>query len=337
MQLPRRLQDLPPKWAHFCLGVERSCKKDLAVELGAGSLVCGCSGGADSTALLLLVAMLCHKNGGRVVCAHLDHALREESADEARHVADMCGELGVCVECRRVDVQALSAHGGKGLEETARQERYSFFEQVRAEHGAQWILTAHHLDDLCEDVLLRLTRGAGWPALGGMPARDDQRHVLRPLLLTPVKMLRDFLRALDVAWLEDASNQDMAYTRNRMRHEILPLFIRENPNFRENTARLWRQARLDEGHWQQLVESIEVQSRDGGLFVPRKSLLAHSPAARQRVYVHLLDRLGSGQSLAENVFALEASFASGPYPASHQFPGGKTALVTAQGILFVLT
>lgn len=334
--LPRKLQDLPAAWAHFCLGVERACREEYGLEYGSGPLVCACSGGADSTALLLISLLLCRKNGGSLSCVHLDHGLRAESSQEASQVAELCAALGVPLISRRADVGALSRQRGTGLEETGRAERYALYEEARKGQGTHWVVTAHHLDDLCEDALLRLARGTGWPGLAGMSGRDDDRRILRPLLFTPKETLVDFLRALGMQWIDDPSNTDPAFARNRMRHDVLPRFLRENPNFRENVLRLWRQARLDEEHWKEVIGGIAPEVVDGGLFLSRQVLDGCSPATRQRLYVSLLDRLGPGQALADTVSGLDRAYVSGSCPATIQFPGGKVAKVTTAGILFYM-
>ncbi|MEG2005340.1 MAG: tRNA lysidine(34) synthetase TilS, partial [Bilophila sp.] len=177
--LPRTLQELPSAGARLCLDVRRFLLTQLRQERGEaiGETIVGFSGGADSTALALVLRCL----GVPVCLAHLDHGLRSESAAEARAATVFAARLGVACHVRRVEVAKLAQAGGMGLEEAGRQARYAFLEEVRQKRNAPWIATGHHLDDLSEDVLLRLTRGTGWPGLGGMEALDSGRHLVRPL------------------------------------------------------------------------------------------------------------------------------------------------------------
>jgi tRNA(Ile)-lysidine synthase len=127
-----------------------------------------------------------------------------------------------------VDIKALAADSGLGLEETGRKVRYSFLERIRQTQNADWIVTGHHLGDLAEDILLRLIRGTAWPGLGGMKAKTDNR-ILRPLLLVDKRDLLRLLQSLHIDWQEDESNQDTSFRRNRIRKEIIPVLLEENP------------------------------------------------------------------------------------------------------------
>lgn len=333
MRPPRSLQELPPRLAHFCLGVERFLLRELGLDLSTGNVVAACSGGADSTALTLILHCLTRKHGTRVIVAHLDHGLRLESRIDATFVAQLCDALGLELHSAQQDVAALAAEQRIGLEEAGRNARYEVLEEIRRKTGAVLVCTAHQLNDLAEDVLLRLARGAGWPGLGGLPGFDPQRRLLRPLLLTPKSELIGFLRGCQMPWREDASNALNSATRNRMRHQLLPLFLRENPNFLESVARLWRQARTDEDYWRQ-HPSGEVAESDGEtLFVPHDRLADLHPAERLRLYKTLLDRLGAGQALSDTLYQLDQA-ASLRRDAVVQFPGLKIARITTAGVYF---
>lgn len=254
------LQSLPPTQAHLCLRVEQFIRQGLGsespVDLAGTTLLVALSGGADSTALLHILHILRHRLGINLVAAHLDHALRAESAAECAHARALCDTLAIPFVSQRCDVRALAATQRCGLEEAGRNARYSFLASARVAAHAQWIATAHHRDDLTEDVLLRLVRGTGWPALGGMRALDQQRCLLRPLLLTPRAELVHFLASIGATWVEDASNQSDDFLRNRIRNQVVPLLLRENPSLTDNMADLWQLARIDEAYWDSLLPSI---------------------------------------------------------------------------------
>lgn len=126
----------------------------------------GLFGGADSTALAVILRCL----GVSLVLAHLDHRLRPESGEEAESARRFAERLGVPCMVRRMDVEALARSEGIGLEDAGRRARYAFFDSALLSERAEWVVTGHHLDDLSEDVLMRLVRGSGWPGLGGMKA-----------------------------------------------------------------------------------------------------------------------------------------------------------------------
>lgn len=279
-RLPLRLQDLPPPAARFCLrvgdflsgemargtthgkGFPASGRPDAIAETQPSpnadlSLVVGVSGGADSLCLLLVLRWLAPRLGLRLHAAVLDHDLRRESADEARAVAALCRRLGVPCRAERIDVAGLAAQERCGLEDAGRRARYTFFETERQRTGADWICTAHQADDLCEDVLLRLVRGTGWPGLGGMPAIDPARRILRPLLTMERRDIDAFLADLGVRPVSDPSNTDPAYRRNRLRHQVLPLLRAENPALGEAVRSLWELARCDADYWTRLLDGLE--------------------------------------------------------------------------------
>lgn len=332
-----RLQDLPPKWARFCLGIGSFAAEDLACDFPALSCVVACSGGADSTALLLLAALLCRRSGGRVLAAHLDHGLRAQAAADSRFVARLCDTLHIPLvsEFRDIAAQALAAK--VGIEEAGRLARYELLERVRQESGADLVLVGHQLNDLAEDQLLRLMRGAGWPALGGMTAFDPERRLLRPLLLTPRAMLEEFLRLSGQTWQVDQSNFDRATTRNRVRQDLLPAFVRENPAYLDAAARLWRQARLDEAHWEttlhQLLPSLSWPGPGETMLLPAAMLEAAPPPLRLRLYKAVLERLGPGQPLSDGLFRLDALWRQRSTGKRLRFPGDKEARVAKSGIL----
>jgi tRNA(Ile)-lysidine synthase len=326
-RMPRSLQDLPPRWAHFCLGIEKFITRELNFELAGKTAVVGLSGGVDSTALLLCLHCLCTKNNGRIVAVHLNHQLRPEAVDDARWAAVLCESLGVECMVRDADVAAAASASGIGIEEAGREARYQLFSDALVEHGADFVAVGHHLDDLGEDVLMRLVRGTAWPGLSGMPGRDDARRLLRPLLLTPKAILTEFLREVGVSWREDVSNADPRWTRNRIRGDVMPLLIQENPNFLDSIARLWRVGNADSEYWSELTESI-------GPFISQATLTGTRRALRLRLYKSALDGLGPGQALAENLFRLDRAWQEGRIGALIQFPGDKTASITANGLVF---
>lgn len=332
-----RLQELPPKWARFCLGIGGFATQELGRSFSSAACVVACSGGADSTALLLLSALLCRKDGGRVVAAHLDHGLRRESHADAAFVAGLCDRMDIPLVSERQDVSLMARERGIGLEEAGRLARYDLLERVRRDTRADLILLGHQLNDLAEDQLLRLMRGAGWPALGGMAGHDVQRCLLRPLLLTPRTALEDFLNVCGQTWCVDQSNLELAATRNRVRHELLPVLMRENPSYLAAATRLWRQARMDESHWDAevtaaLAESLQTTS-DAKIILPAQTLKTAPAALRLRLYKAVLESLGPGQALSDSLFRLDELWRQSATGKSLRFPGDKEAALTKAGIV----
>ncbi len=173
------------------------------------------SGGLDSTVLLHLLVDDPAIGADRVVAAHFDHGLRPESADEARQALDFARQLHV----KTITETAPAFHAGN-LEAWARSERYRFLEHARLETACDRIVTAHHADDQAETLLLRLLRGSGPDGWRSIHIRRG--FVVRPLLNVPRRELEAYAAKHHLSFIEDASNQDITFARNRLRHEILP-------------------------------------------------------------------------------------------------------------------
>ena len=210
------------------------------------SIILAVSGGPDSTALLHGAARLAGKRGWQLTVAHLDHALRDASADEAEAVARAAAQLDLPVELRRIDVAALARAEHRSMEDAGRQGRYRFFEELAAARGVETLIaTAHTADDAAETILLRLARGSGLRGLRGIPARRGR--VIRPLLGERRETLRAALDAAGIAYALDPTNTDPAHaTRNRVRAELLPALERLNPKAVEALQRFGALAAEDD-------------------------------------------------------------------------------------------
>lgn len=328
------LQNLPKPLAKTVLAVASFVEDELRVSMQGKKVLVGLSGGVDSTALLHVMLILKERLGCTVCAAHLHHGLRAEADAEAACVEGLCRALDVPLVMRKVDVLTAAQAEGTGIEDAGRRVRYAFLGETLESTGADWIATGHHLDDVAEDQLMRMIRGTGWPGLGGMPAVDAKRRLLRPLLATPKAALVELCRALDVHWCEDASNADLAFFRNRVRHELLPLVRRENNAHLDAALSLWRMARMDEEHFEAAVEQHLPDSREAPATLDGGVLRGLSPALRLRLYKRVLDDMGPGQALADALFALDAAFTAKRTGKVFQFPGDKRVRITAQGLLF---
>lgn len=209
------------------------------------------SGGADSTALLHAAV---RRWPGQVVAIHVDHGLQAHAARFVRQCRATCGLLEVPLEIVSVDARHRS---GDSPEDAARRARYAALAQAASARGARMVLLAQHADDQAETVVLALSRGAGLPGLAAMPARFERHGVafMRPLLGLPAAVLREWLLQAGLEFVEDPMNADPAYTRSRIRHEVLPALERAFPRFRETFARSARHAAQAQGLLEELAES----------------------------------------------------------------------------------
>jgi len=288
------------------------------------------SGGADSVALLLAIHeanTTTHDSLGVGLSAvHVHHGIREASESDAdlALVQDLCIQLNIPLHIHRADVPARAAQNHETMEEAARETRYAFFRALLASGHADTILTAHTLDDQAETVLMKLLRGAwteGLSAIHPVVQVDlpNQRSgkILRPLLATRRSEIESFLRSRDQPWSTDSTNADVAYTRNRIRHELLPQLRSFNPSIDQTLANLAELAREEESRWQAELTRILPQIllpgkpvRGGGRAVSTTSgsssvsielerLRTLDPALRRRVLRAAARQLGSRLSYDE--------------------------------------
>jgi len=218
----------------------------------------GWSGGADSTALLLLLL----QRGFRVQAWHVDHAWRESSAAEAQLLARQAQQWGIKLLAAR-----LPAPSRRNREAEARKGRYTQFEQWRLATGISTLCLGHHRDDQAETVCMRLLQGAGITGCRGM--RRQRKHagleLVRPLLQVSAIELKAVLKLAGINWLEDPSNHDMTVWRNRIRHRLFPTIERANTSACDLFLR-----------WQAQAERLAIQiERETDL------LLAHASSPGQ--------------------------------------------------------
>jgi tRNA(Ile)-lysidine synthase len=322
------------------------------------------SGGADSTALLLLVhaANSQAKNtlGIGLSAVHINHSLRaaESDADQA-FVEALCARLQISLHIERVDTAAHAAEHRQTIEEAARNLRYRVFETLIRQGRANIVLTAHTLDDQAETVLMKLLRGA-WleglgaisPALHGANGDLAGGKILRPLLETRRADLRQYLETLGQPWREDSSNSDEAFTRNRIRATLLPALRQENPSIDRTLANLAELAREEEARWTVELAKLLPQLllpgkpvRGGGrgnstqvgeqtLAIELERLKPLDPALRRRVLRATARQLGARLSFDETARLLTlAGFPPNgiPDPTVPSKPGGRLRL--AAGLL----
>ena len=213
------------------------------------------SGGADSSALLVACAA---KWPGQVVAIHIHHGLQAPADDFARHCAALCSSLNVPLAIEHVDARPAP---GESPEAAARNARYGAFGAVVQREwplrAIKDIAIAQHADDQVETMLLALSRGAGLPGLAAMPARWNRSGITyhRPLLAVPGQCLRAWLSKRQIDWVEDPTNADEQFTRNRIRARLLPALQAAFPQFRRTFARTARHA----AQAQELLLELAIQ------------------------------------------------------------------------------
>jgi tRNA(Ile)-lysidine synthase len=236
------------------------------------------SGGADSVALLRLLAELRAQLGIQLFVLHFHHQLRGADADEDElFVARLARELGFDFLADRADVASEARRHGWNLEDAGRRLRYEFFASVVSSHSLNCVAVAHTLDDQAETVLAHLLRGTGLAGLAGI--YPVVRSIIRPLLDIGREELREYLLTLRQPWREDATNLDTSRTRARIRHKLLPLLQREfEPATVTHLARMAGLAREEEIFWHTLENerfaALTSREPSGGLSLSVADLLS---------------------------------------------------------------
>lgn len=268
------------------------------------ALLLAFSGGIDSRVLLDLLSDLQKKNGFRLVLAHVNHGIR---GDEALRDRDFCqktaAEYGYEIRFLDADVPALAEQHGTGLEEEARRVRYDFFADLMKREGIPILVTAHHADDNLETMLFRLCRGSGLRGLCGIPPvrRFGDGFLVRPMLASGLgrEEIERYAAEKNLSYVEDGTNRDTTYARNRIRAEVIPTLSKLFPHPAEQAARTARFLSEDEGYLSSLAGELRASAAVGkGLSV---SVLrsAPPPVARRAVCEWLEESVGCSVDSAQ--------------------------------------
>ena len=297
------------------------------------TVLCALSGGADSMYLLCRLLEGMERGGYTVRAAHYNHRLRPTAQRDEDFVRDWCGEHGVPLTVGRGDVAAFAKEEGLSVEEAARTLRYAFLEQRLEGEGCTLIATGHHAGDNAETVLMNLVRGCGLNGLTGIPERRGA--IVRPMLEAERAEIEAYLTEHNIPHVEDETNADLTYTRNRVRRQLLPLLEELNPRAVAHIAAAARRLREDEAELSRQAALLADSALDipEGIAVPARVLTEASRPLALRACALLADRtdLGCQAVHLEEMLAL----AAGDDPsASLDVPGGT---VRRQYDLLVLT
>ena len=217
------------------------------------------SGGPDSVALMFLLHQLRSCYGFRLGVCHLHHGLRTQAGQEMLFVKNLTNKLGLPFFARYEDVHAYQKAKGLSLEEAAREVRYAFFNELCTSENFNKIALGHHQDDNAESVLLFLLRGSGRSGLGGMlPVRDAR--FIRPLLEVSRADILTFLDAKGIKFMQDHSNQDLSFQRNRIRHHLLPILQDYNPAISANLNRMANIMREEETWMEEQLQPLYLKA-----------------------------------------------------------------------------
>ena len=303
-----------------------------------------CSGGADSTALLLAFHQLQTRFHYRLTVVTVNHNIRsaEESAADSAFVAELCSRLDPPVDCVVEEIPAgevvrYAKDRNRGTEDAARTLRYRLFEKTAASVGVDYIVTAHNRSDVYETALMRLFQGGSTASLSMMPVRRGR--YLRPLITVERRDIEAFLRQQGIAWREDATNAEDAYLRNRIRHHLVPALAAAFGGWRTGLDKTMQRISLDRSFCEEALAAARTnftgasgaadwgRCKHGALTIAANFFDSLHPALRLRMLEQGCRRLGIAARIPLGILLRLSS--EGP---AEQEVSTKAAPRTATGI-----
>ena len=328
---------------------------------GCTGILVGYSGGADSSALLRLLCSLCRERDISLIAVHVHHGIRGDEADrDAEFCRRTCAELGVEFKLIRADIPALASRLGRGIEETARDFRYSEFRRIlESDARLSHVAVAHNSDDNAETMIFNLVRGCGVDGLGGIApirplgnvaqplgesaqgndsaqssysgdhARQRAGILIRPLITVQKREILGYCAENGIEYIIDSTNADTAYTRNYIRAEIIPRLERLNPSFLTAAERLAGLARADSDSLDRIAAEY---SRDDSIDTALLNSL--DTAIASRAVIQLYKKHSPATLAARHVDSLLRLVATAHEGSSLSLPGGTRAVISRGKLTF---
>ncbi len=302
-----------------------------------GKVLCAVSGGADSMCLLHLAWSMAEEGGFQVAAAHYHHGMRGAAADaDAAFVETFCKERNIPCVVERGDVYGQAQRLGLGVEETGRRLRYEFLRRTAEELGCNRIATAHNADDNLETLLLHLVRGAGLHGLAGIPPRRGE--IVRPLLTTSRLDIEAYLAEHGLTHVEDCTNADESYARNRIRRQVVPVLRQLNPRLTESAAETMGYLRSDNDYLNAQAAAACAHARwaEDDLVIEARYIAQLPAAIAPRAARRMLEMMGDGNAdcSAAHLKAI-VDLAAGEDPSAVAFlPHGRLVQRVYKDLLF---
>ena len=262
-------------------------------------ILVGLSGGADSSALLLMLKIYSEQSGAKIYAAHLNHCIRGEEADRDEcFCKELAESLGITFFSVRLDIPAMAKKSGESVESEARNARYDFFDKLMRENNISILATAHNADDNLETVIFNLTRGAGLSGLCGIPEvrPTNSGVVIRPILSMEKKDIIAFCNENNINYVTDSTNADNDYTRNKIRNQVIPILKEINLGVVKNTSRAIEALKYDSSFLKNMTESfIEQNCKD--LSIDLRTVCNTPPSIINRALISLYSKISNGETL----------------------------------------
>lgn len=264
------------------------------IQPSAPLVLIACSGGRDSVVLAHMLQALQRTDSIRAALVHVDHQVRDDSAEAADLVTSIGDSFHMPVHIVQLAPEVIAGHAGAGAEESLRRERYRAFADVAGKTGANIVALAHHQRDQAETMLLHLIRGSGLHGASGMreysrievpwwenPLTSASIRLWRPLLNEPLSLLDDWQRMHGLPVAEDSTNEERLYRRNALRHDVLPELETIFPGAVANLARFSSLAAEDDDYLERQAAMHTPVSLDGDL--PRDTIVHKDVAIQRRI------------------------------------------------------
>lgn len=275
-----------------------------AMTSGQSGILVGYSGGADSSALLHLLSRHCQHHGIYLHAVHVNHGIRgDEALRDAEFCRRECEKMSVDFTLIEADIPKLAKASGRGIEEEAREYRYAAFAEIIKENPRlTCIATAHNADDNAETLLFNLARGCGVTGLRGIPPVREYYgiKIVRPLIYSLKKDVLGYCAENGIEYIFDSTNDDTVYTRNFIRHELMPRFSKINPSFVKSAQRCSEMARRDCDYLEAETDLfLDAHLTDGK--IPTEVLASVHPAIGSRAIMKMFSDVSHASMDAHHV------------------------------------
>lgn len=294
-------------------------------------ILLGVSGGPDSMALLFALSSLKEELDFSILVCYVDHKLRPESKDEVVFVSQTSKKLGLPFILKELNIERMKRQGS--LEEIARIARYRALEEARIESNSNKIAVAHHLDDQVETIIMRIIRGTSIKGLRGIPIKN--KNIIRPLMCVWREEILDFCKKNNISYVIDRSNLSTAFTRNRIRLELLPKLSEYNPRLKEAIIRIAIQAEELDQFLSQLENSFleKCKASRKEFYIPIEDIYSLPRLLKRRIFMKILINISpKPNEVREKSYKMIEYLLESPTGTRLNLPGGAIAYRDHNGI-----
>lgn len=269
------------------------------------SIVIGVSGGPDSICLLHILNEIKNELNFKIYVAHINHMIRKEADSETEYVKEFCKNLGIECYIKRIDVVEIANNLKRGTEETGRQIRYEFFNEILEKTNSNKIATAHNNNDKVETILMNILRGSGTSGLKGIEAIRDNMYI-RPLINTSREEIEEYCEINKLEPKIDESNNENIYTRNKIRNIVIPYIKQEfNPNIIKTINRLSEVANEENEYLNKVTENefneLLLEKANNSYVLNLKAFNKLELVIKRRVILYTINEILSSTTGIEKV------------------------------------